>query len=216
MHATSSQQLYIHASNEQEYNLYLGVLNDGGNQWTLCPNADHMLRLGLPNHRWGQIYSNSASINTSDRNEKENIVLLNNNIKDFIMDLKPVSFKYKDGESGRTHHGFIAQDVEDTLNKLNMTPMDFAGFCKDQKTETYEEEVVDTINDIDDEGNVVTRTSTHIERKDRPITGQYLYGLRYEEFIPALTKVVQMQDKEITNLKTELASIKNRLNNQGE
>ena len=84
------------------------------------------------------------------------------------MELRPVSYKLKDGESGRTHYGLIAQEVEETMSKLGISDMDFAGFCKDT-----------------------------IEGKDT-------YGLRYEEFIPALIKVVQMQQKEIEELKKKV------------
>ena len=47
------------------------------------------------------------------------------------MNLNPVSYQFKNGESGRTHYGLIAQDVEETMKELGMTDTDFAGFCKD-------------------------------------------------------------------------------------
>lgn len=49
------------------------------------------------------------------------------------MKLQPVSFLFKDGTSGRTHIGFIAQDVEQAMSECGLTDLDFAGFCKDQK-----------------------------------------------------------------------------------
>jgi hypothetical protein len=44
--------------------------------------------------------------------------------------LKPVTYKFIDGKSGRTHYGFISQDVEDALENIGLTGLDFAGFCK--------------------------------------------------------------------------------------
>lgn len=52
---------------------------------------------------------------TSDRNAKENIKYLSNKeSEDFIYSLKPCTFKYKSGE--RKHHGFIAQEVKESMS----------------------------------------------------------------------------------------------------
>lgn len=153
---------------EPNYELFYGVQES---MWTVSPKwGNGHIALGTPNHKWGQIYSTSATINTSDKNLKKNIRALGNLAKDFIMELRPVSYKFKNGESGRTHYGLIAQEVEETMYELGITDKDFAGFCKDKKE--------------NDEG--------------------YVYGLRYEEFIAPLIKVVQMQQKEIEELKKKV------------
>jgi hypothetical protein len=190
----STQKLIIAASNEANYKLLLGVNSD--TMWTLAPNASGKLNLGAPANKWSQIYSTSGTINTSDRKEKKDIVDLDKNARDFIMSLKPVSYKFIDGKSGRTHYGMIAQDVEEELEDLGMTPMDFAGFCKDQKTESYEVEVVEENGE------------THTEIRSRDVEGEYVYGLRYEEFIAPMIKTIQMQQKEIDSLKQEIAELK--------
>lgn len=136
--------------------------------WACVFSEDGASRLGDSDRRWGQIYSTNSVIATSDRNEKKNITKLNSKILDFVLNLNPVSYKFKTGT--RKHFGLIAQDVEDTMAKLGMTDNDFAGFCKDKKE--------------NDEG--------------------YVYGLRYEEFIAPLIKVVQMQQKEIEELKKKV------------
>lgn len=52
---------------------------------------------------------------TSDRNAKENIKYLSDKeSEDFIYSLKPCTFKYKSGE--RQHHGFIAQEVKESMS----------------------------------------------------------------------------------------------------
>lgn len=197
--SSGQQTVHLAASNESDYRMCLGVVD---NTWTVCPSKDHMLQLGTANYRWGQIYSSNASIYTSDRNQKKDIEDLSENSRDFIMNLKPVSYKMKDGTSGRTHYGFIAQDVEETLEGLNMTAMDFAGFCKDQKTKPVmiKEKVLD---------NDGKETDEEIERESsEPIEGEYVYGLRYEEFIAPLIKTVQLQQKEIDELKKEVELLK--------
>lgn len=100
------------------------------------------------------------------------------------MKLKPVSFKMEDGTSGRTHYGLIAQDVEKTLDDLNMSGMDFAGFIKSPTESSLDGEVSEY---------------------------DYLYSLRYDEFIAPLIKMVQMQQSEIDALKEENQLIKNQL-----
>ena len=192
---TLSQALWIGASGEDDYKLFLGVHTyNSKNYWTFMPAGDNKLRLGMPDKRWNQIYSSSSTISTSDRKEKKDIVPLDETAKDFIMALNPVSYKFINGESGRTHYGMIAQDVEEEMAELGMTPMDFAGFCKDQKVVTFKDE--------------------EDRPKTMPVEGEYTYGLRYEEFLPAVIKTVQLQQQEIDELKSELAELKALLLNK--
>lgn len=184
-----TQILRLSASNESDYYVDLAVKE---NAWCFASAVTKKLRLGSPNYLWTTVYAQTGSINTSDRNEKKDIVPLDETAKDFIMALNPVSYKFKDGESGRTHYGMIAQDVEEEMEELGMTPMDFAGFCKDQKTVPFQ----------DEEGTL----------KSMPVEGEYTYGLRYEEFIPLCIKTIQMQQQEIDELKQQLAEIKAMLN----
>ena len=79
------------------------------------PYTTKTYNLGNANYRWKQLYATTATINTSDRNLKKDFKTFNSNYEKFFMDLKPMIFKFKDGESGRDHFGFIAQDVEDSL-----------------------------------------------------------------------------------------------------
>jgi hypothetical protein len=46
--------------------------------------------------------------------------------------LNPVRYKYKDGNSGRYHTGFIAQEVVDSLEKSNLDTEQFAAVCLDK------------------------------------------------------------------------------------
>ena len=66
--------------------------------------------------------------------------------------------------------------------------MDFAGFIKSPKTETV----------MDEEGAVI---------EEKVIENEYLYGLRYEEFIAPLIKTVQLQQKEIDALNERLSKL---------
>lgn len=153
--------------------------------------------LGTSSNRWNQLYALTSTISTSDRRLKNNINDLNGNlIKSFILGLKPSSYKLIEGQSGRTHYGLIAQDVEELMNKLNMSSMDFAGFIKSPK---YNEEKI-----VDEK----TGREKYIKKE---IEGEYIYSLRYEEFIAPLIKMVQMQQEEINELKREINELKNKV-----
>lgn len=54
--------------------------------------------------------------------------------KDIFMDLSATAFKYNNGQSGRYHFGFKAQDVRDAFLKHGYTTQDFGGFV--QMTDT--------------------------------------------------------------------------------
>ena len=101
---------------------------------------------------------------------------------DFVKDLKPSSFIYNVNDSNRKHYGFISQDVEDTLEKLNISSQDFAGFIKTPKTKDI----------LDEDGNFI---------KTVDVDGEYNYGLRYEEFIAPIVTVVQHLLREVEQLK---------------
>ncbi len=57
--------------------------------------------------------------NGSDRNLKKDIETLSGDeYVPFILSLSPVQYRYKSDEAGRVHLGFIAQEVEEQLNKI--------------------------------------------------------------------------------------------------
>ena len=89
--------------------------------------------LGSTSERWRTVYATNA-FNTSDRTLKENIVTCDLGL-DFIKKLKPISYKWiqKEEENldSKTHYGFVAQDVEETLTELGKTLNDFGGVSKE-------------------------------------------------------------------------------------
>ncbi len=78
------------------------------------------------------IYLQGTAIDSSDRQIKNSIKYLSSSSSNYekLFDcLKPVSFKYNDGVSGRTHLGMIAQDVKSTMDELGIDGKDFAAYC---------------------------------------------------------------------------------------
>ena len=144
----------------------------------------------------GSIHTNSSEITTSDRNLKDNIKSLTEKYIKFFSLLQPVSFTFKDGASGRTHIGFISQDVEEAMYKAGLTDLDFAGFCKHVKTitETDSEGFKTELPDLDENGNV-----------------QYIYSLRYDEFIALNTHMIQHTIGKVEKLEQENKDLKQRV-----
>lgn len=166
------------------------------------------LYLGVANQKWRAVFAQNGTIQTSDRNAKHDITDLDpEKITAFIMGLKPSSYVFNDADSGRTHWGLISQDIEELFPQLGMTSMDFAGFIKSPKTEDYYEDVSETVtNEETGEEKTVTRK----ELKTRTVEGEYIYSLRYDEFIAPLICMVQKQQKQIENLERRLSALENK------
>ena len=128
--------------------------------------------LGTNTYKWSDVYAVNGTIVTSDANVKKDVVHDLTGYESFFNALSPCTYKFIDGESGRTHLGMISQDVEKALADCNISSMDFAGFIKSPKK--------------DEKGNV--------------IDGEYAYALRYGEFIPLLIWQVQKLKARVAEL----------------
>lgn len=138
---------------------------------TLRP-ASTSCDLGTSGWLWGDIYAANGTINTSDRNRKTDISYDMSRYEAIFDALKPANFKMIDGTSGRTHTGFISQDIEDALAPCGLTSIDFATFIKSPK--------------VDEDGKV--------------IEGEYVYGLRYDELIALMVAQIQSLKKRVADL----------------
>lgn len=128
--------------------------------------------LGTNTYKWSDVYAVNGTIVTSDANAQKDVVRDLTGYESFFNALSPCTYKFIDGESGRTHLGMISQDVEKALADCNISSMDFAGFIKSPKK--------------DEKGNV--------------IDGEYAYALRYGEFIPLLIWQVQKLKARVAEL----------------
>jgi hypothetical protein len=120
------------------------IINSSG---TVLPATDNAYYLGVGSNRWIAVYAVNGTIQTSDKREKTEIQASALGI-DFIKSLKPVSYKWNIGqnivsksddgktdvitprEGVRRHWGFIAQDVEESVNKAGV---DFGGWLLEDK-----------------------------------------------------------------------------------
>ena len=153
---------------------------------TILPGADDSQDIGSSSFRFDDIYATNGTIQTSDKNLKDNIADSSLGL-DFLNALRPVEYKWKDYNYNieiepateskeavvekkektfvRKHFGLIAQEVEQVLKDSSLTNNDFAGLIYDKDANRY--------------------------------------GLRYHELIAPLIKAVQELSKKVTDLENK-------------
>lgn len=99
---------------------------------TLTPNQTAIFSLGSASRQFANIYSKNiyldgSAVTTSDKRKKKFIRKLSDKYMELFKKLRPVTFKYKKGTSGRTHAGFIAQEVEQAMKDCGITNEEFGG-----------------------------------------------------------------------------------------
>jgi len=107
----------------------------------ILPDTTNAVSLGTSNKQFKNIYGQNIYVNgtavSSDRRVKDDIKALEEKHIAFFKALRPVQFKYKAGDSGRTHTGFIAQEVEEAVKEAGMTDKDMAAVVKDTEENYY-------------------------------------------------------------------------------
>ena len=79
----------------------------------------------------GTVKANDTTLATgSDARIKNSITGINEKYEKFFGNLRPVTFRYNNGQSGRRHVGFVAQEVLQALEKSGLTSQDFAGYVR--------------------------------------------------------------------------------------
>jgi len=172
---------YLTAKNSSGNTRYVGI---DVSATAFVPYPTDTIDLGVPESaEWDDIYHN-GSINPSDKRKKTTISGSDLGL-DFVNDLNPVSYMYKDYDyvdeqpdgtiiSGtrtyhRRHYGLIAQEVEATLSGIAKDTEDFAGFVYNEDSDYY--------------------------------------GLRYAEFIAPMMKAIQQLSDKIDNLTTRIEAL---------
>lgn len=77
----------------------------------------------------------------SDKNKKSRINYLDDIYSILFDNLKPVTYKYNNGNSGRLHTGFIAQQVKEALDIASIDTKDFAGLVIINKDKSDKEQL---------------------------------------------------------------------------
>ena len=157
-------------------------------------SCDGKITLGDSNIRWGQIYSTNQTISISDKNFKNTIEPISDVYEKIYLDTPTYTFFYNNGD--RKHFGTISQEIEELLNKYNISSLDFAPFCKDIKTkkEYNEDGNYHYVPELDEDGNV-----------------KYIYSMRYGEYTMLTVHMVQKLYRENDLLKQKVETLENKI-----
>lgn len=159
---------------------------------------DNKVSLGGGYARWTQVYAKNTSISTSDRNLKHDIHDIDDNLIKLFFKIKPKIYYFNDGD--RIHIGLIAQDFEDSMHELGLSENDYGMICKD---------ILYDYTKFDEDG--VPIEDSKVPKKDEDGNIIYRYSFRYEELITLIVQVVHNQQKELDDIKNDIANIKQNL-----
>ena len=120
-------------------------------------NRDDSINLGLAASRWDTIFAKAGSINTSDRNEKQDIEELSDAEQRVAVAAKGLlrKFRWKSavaekGDDARTHFGIIAQDLQDAFTAEGLDAARYGMWCSDTWWETQTDvEAVEAVEGVE-------------------------------------------------------------------
>jgi hypothetical protein len=197
--------LYLYAGSADVGLLFQGTA-DSIEPWNPSTNdpRDNSIDLGLSSNRFDDIYATNGTIQTSDRNEKQDIEALTDAETRVAVAAKGLlrKFRWKDaveekGDEARIHFGIIAQDLQDAFTAEGLDASDYAMFISTTWWETQTEvAAVEAVEEVtDEEGNVITeaveakdaytRIDTYNTAEEAPegATERTRLGVRYSELL---------------------------------
>jgi len=168
--------------------------------WNVSTNAatDNAIDIGALSARFDDIYATNGTIQTSDRNEKQDIEVLSEAEARVAVACKGLlrKFRWKDsvtekGDEARIHFGIIAQDLQDAFAAEGLDAGRYAMFISSTWWEA--ERVVPAVEEVlNDEGNVVTEAVAEhtvvdsyqsAEEAPEGATERTRLGVRYPELL---------------------------------
>lgn len=149
----------------------------------LLPGNDNATPVGSGSARISQLYAGTATINTSDEREKQEIANIPDAVLDAWAEVEYQQFKFRDavsgkGEDARMHVGVIAQRVQEAFERHGVDPFMYGVLCYDEWG-GLPEVVIATEEEVDGEGSVIVPAGSMVAQNHR--TAGNRYGVRYTE-----------------------------------
>ena len=190
---------------EESDNIYLTF-----NKSEIVPSDDNKIALGSATFKYSELYASTDSINTSDRNLKDEINYIDSNLIENWGNVQWVSFKYKDsieekGSNARVHTGLIAQDLRNTLDDFEIDASKYGFFCYDKWDDQYDVQHI-TVTDTDESGNE-TISQKEVKTLKKPAGEQY--SLRYQEIQAIENAYLRNEIKKLNEKIEELSRLIN-------
>ena len=161
--------------------------------------TDNLVDLGNASYRMDDIFATNGTIQTSDRNEKQDIASLTSAE---MLVAKRISalfktFRWKDkvaakGDDARTHSGIVAQDVQASFAAENLDAGDYSMFISttwwEHDVDVAAVQADDTVNPPIEAADAYTRTDTYDTEDEAPegSTSRTRLGIRYPELLSFL------------------------------
>ncbi len=173
-------------------NVLLPATNVGG-------LSDDIVDLGQSNYRYDNIYATSGSVNTSDRNEKQDIETLSDAEQRVAVACKNLlrKFRWKSavaekGDNARIHFGIIAQDLQDAFTAEGLDAERYAMWCSDTWWETQTEVAAVEATEDTEAVDAYTRTDTYDTAEEAPerATERTRLGVRYNELLAFIISAI--------------------------
>jgi hypothetical protein len=167
--------------------------------------ADNLHDLGYSGSRFDDIYATNATIQTSDRNEKQDIEELSDAEQRVAVACKGLlrKFRWKDsvaekGDDARIHFGIIAQDLQVAFAAEGLDAGDYAMFISSTWWETQTEvdsvEAVEATEDTEavEAKDAYTRTDIFYTLAEAPTgaTERTRLGVRYPELLAFIISAI--------------------------
>ena len=155
-------------------------------------NRDDAIDLGFSSVRFDDVRATNGTIQTSDRNDKQDIEELNDAEKRVAVVAKGLMRKFRwkskvaiKGDDARTHFGIIAQDLEDAFKAEGLDVSKYAMFCSD--TWWYVDEKF-----TDNNGKEQIRTITYHTEEEAPKDAikKTRLGVRYSELLAFIISAI--------------------------
>jgi hypothetical protein len=180
---------------------------------------DNSIDLGSSGNRFTDIYATNATIQTSDRNEKQDIASLTPTEMLVAARLSTgfKNFKWKDqvaekGDNARLHSGAIAQDVQDAFTAEGLDAGNYAMFISstwwEHDVDVPAVEAVEASEDVEavEAKDAYTRTDTYdtLEEAPESATERTRLGIRYPEL---LSFVAAYNEQRFASIETRLVAL---------
>jgi hypothetical protein len=153
---------------------------------------DAVIDLGVSSNRFDNIFAANDTINTSDKNEKQDIEELTDAEKKVAIVCKGLMRKYRwkkavteKGDNARTHFGIIAQELEDAFKAGGLDASKYALFCSDTWWEANEKYT-------DADGKEQTRLMDYHSKEEAPKDATKItrLGVRYSELLAFIISAI--------------------------
>jgi len=155
------------------------------------PDIDDVRDIGEASFRFDNIRATNGTIQTSDRNEKQDIEELSDAEQRVAVVAKGLMRKFRwidsvaeKGDNARTHFGIIAQDLQDAFTAEGLDANKYAMFCSDT---WWEKEIsVDAVEADEENGIEAKDAYTYMDTKEEATEGyteKTRLGVRYNQLL---------------------------------